>query len=86
MTFSLDDSALDALALADLVRRREVTPSELLEAAFARMDAVNPKLNAVVQRMEGEARAAIAAGLPEGPFTGVRFLFKDLMANAPVSR
>ena len=81
MTFSLDDPAPDALALADLVRRREVTPSELLEAAFARMDAVNPKLNAVVRRMEGEARAAIAAGLPEGPFTGVPFLLKDLMAE-----
>jgi len=81
VTFSLDDPALDALALADLVRRREVTPSELLEAALARMDAVNPKLNAVVRRMEGEARAAIAAGLPEGPFTGVPFLLKDLMAE-----
>lgn len=81
MTSPLDDPALDALALADLVRRREVTPAELLDAALARMDAVNPRLNAVVLRMEGEARAAIATGLPQGPFTGVPFLLKDLMAE-----
>ena len=81
MTTLLDDPALDGLALADLVRRREVTQTELLDAALAKMDAVNPKLNAVVRRMEGEARSAIAAGLPEGPFTGVPFLLKDLMAE-----
>jgi len=77
----LDDPAFDALALAELVRRREVTPAELLDAALAKMDAENPKLNAVVRRMEGEARSAIAAGLPEGAFTGVPFLLKDLMAE-----
>lgn len=80
MTPPLDDPALDALALADLVRRREVSAAELLDAALARLDAWNPRLNAVVRRMEGEARAAIAAGLPDGPFTGVPFLLKDLMA------
>ncbi len=81
MTARLDDPALDALALADLVRRREATPTELLDATLAKMDSVNPKLNAVVRRTEIEARSAIAAGLPEGPFTGVPFLLKDLMAE-----
>jgi amidase len=68
----------DGLALADLVRRGEVSAEELLEAALERLDARNPILNAVVLRMEREARAAIAAGLPKGPFAGVPYLVKDL--------
>jgi amidase len=38
----------DALALAEAVRRREIAPVELVEAAFARLDAVEPRLNAFV--------------------------------------
>jgi amidase len=69
----------DALGLADLVRRGEVSPTELLEEALARTALVNPKINAVIHLMEARARAAIAAGLPDGPFRGVPFLIKDLM-------
>jgi Asp-tRNA(Asn)/Glu-tRNA(Gln) amidotransferase A subunit family amidase len=69
---------LDGVALADLVRRREVSPEALLDAALERLDARNPAVNAVVLRLEREARAAIAAGLPRGPFTGVPYLVKDL--------
>ncbi|HEX6573205.1 MAG TPA: amidase [Steroidobacteraceae bacterium] len=69
----------DALGLAALVRNGEVTPGELLDEALARTAAVNPKLNAVIHLMEARARAAIAAGLPDGPFRGVPFLLKDLM-------
>jgi amidase len=69
----------DALGLADLVRRREVTPDELLDAALARQTAWNPVINAVVMPLEDHARAAIAAGLPDGPFRGVPFLLKDLV-------
>lgn len=68
----------DALGLAELVARREVGPEELLDAALVRMEARNPTLNAVVIPMLEEARAALAAGLPEGRFRGVPFLLKDL--------
>ena len=70
----------DGLGLADLVRRKEVKPEELLEAAITRIDAINPKLNAVVTKMYDEARKTIAMGLPDGPFKGVPFLLKDLGA------
>ncbi len=69
----------DALGLAELVRRGEVSPTELLDEALARTAQVNPKINAVIHLMEGRAREAIAAGLPDGPFRGVPFLIKDLM-------
>ena len=69
----------DALGLAELVRRGEVSPSELLDEALARTALVNPKINAVIHLMEARAREAIAAGLPDGPFRGVPFLIKDLM-------
>jgi len=52
----------------------------VLDAAIARTEAVNPKINAVNLKMYDEARARIAAGLPQGPFTGVPFLLKDLGA------
>ncbi len=70
----------DATALAELVRRREVTPAELLEAAIARLEAVNPRINAVVTKLYERARAEAAGVLPDGPFTGVPFLTKDLLA------
>jgi amidase len=69
----------DALGLAQLVQRGEVSPGELLDEALARTAAVNPKINAVIHLMEEKARAAIATGLPEGPFRGVPFLIKDLV-------
>src|SRR6266511_2441288 len=71
---------LDALALAELVARREVTALELLEAALERADARNPALNAIVARYDDEARRRAAAPLPAGPLSGVPFLVKDLLA------
>jgi amidase len=68
------------LGLAGLVRDREVTPSELVEAAIARVQAVNPKVNAIVHQPYGLARRAAAAPLPKGPFSGVPFVVKDLLA------
>jgi amidase len=79
----------DALGLADLVRRRQVTAEELLEAAMARVEARNPSVNAVVMRLYDYGRQAIAAGLPDGPLTGVPFLLKDLsaaLAGVPTTR
>lgn len=69
---------LDGLGLAELVRRKEVTPQELLDWALANVAAVNPDLNCIAHRHEESARAQIARGLPDGPFRGVPFLVKDL--------
>ncbi len=70
----------DALGLADLVRRREVDATHLLDRAIARTEAVNGQINAVVLKHYDLARAQIAAGPPDGPFSGVPFLVKDLGA------
>jgi amidase/6-aminohexanoate-cyclic-dimer hydrolase len=69
---------LDALALAEGVRRKDFTARELADAAFARIEAVNGKLAAIVYVARDFADAQLAAGLPDGPFTGVPFLVKDL--------
>ena len=71
---------MDATDQAALVRRGVVSPTELLEAAFERIEAINPQLNAVVIRWFDEARSA-ATQLPAGPFRGVPFLLKDLWAH-----
>ena len=78
----MDDLAfLDATAQADLVRRKEVKPIELVDAAIERIERLNPTLNAVVTPMYDEARKVAAAPLPDGPFAGVPFLLKDLNAE-----
>lgn len=69
----------DATGLADLVRSGDVTPTELLELALERIDALNPSVNAVVRLMEADARRD-AARPPSGPFGGVPFLAKDLVS------
>ncbi len=68
----------DAVGLAELVRTKQASPAELLDAAIARTEAVNPRLNAVVIEHFDRARAAVARGLPDGPLRGVPFLLKDL--------
>jgi len=73
---------LDATAQADLVRRGEVTPSELVDAAIARIEARNPVLNAVITPLFDKARATAAGELPDGPFSGVPFLLKDAVAHS----
>jgi len=76
---------LDATALAQLVRAREVRASELVEEAIARAEALNPALNALVCTMYDHARAAAAAlddgGRGDAPFAGVPFLMKDFCAE-----
>lgn len=73
-----DYDKYDGLGLAALVKRGDVTAAELLDEAIARTEAINPKINAVIMKHYDEARAQIARGLPEGLFSGVPFLLKDL--------
>jgi amidase len=74
-----EETWLDATAQADLVRRGQVSPKELVEAAIARITAVNPKLDAVIRtRFDAARQEAEDDQLPDGPFRGVPMLFKDL--------
>ena len=68
----------DMTGLAELVRQRKASPTELLEAAIGRAEALNPRFNFMAQKHYDYARAAIAKGLPKGAFTGVPWLLKDL--------
>lgn len=68
----------DALGLAELVRNGEVTATELLDAAIARAEMRNPTVNAIVDKLYDHGRDTVAAGLPDGPFTGVPYLLKDI--------
>ena len=72
---------MDATRQAELVRRKEVTPVELVDAAIERIERLNPELNAVVTPMYDQAREAAQGVLPEGRFHGVPFLLKDLVAS-----
>jgi len=64
-----------------LVRNKEVQPIELVEAAIARIERLNPTLNAVVTPMYDLARTFAGGKIPAGPFTGVPFLLKDIIAS-----
>jgi amidase len=73
-----DYASYDGLGLAELVAKKGVTPKELVEAAIARIEALNPTLNAVVYKGYDDARRDAVGDLPDGPFRGVPFLIKDL--------
>jgi amidase len=77
---TLDYGVQDATALAKLVRRKEVSPRELVTTAIERIERSNQKLNAVIHTMFERALATADAPLPDGPFTGVPFLLKDLLS------
>jgi amidase len=74
-----DDLAfLDARAQAELVRRGDLAPLELVDAAITRVEKLNPELNAVIHPRFERARAEAAGELPDGPFRGVPVVIKDL--------
>ncbi len=72
---------LDATAQAHLVRRGQVSPAELVEAAIERIESDDQTVHAVNMRWFDHAREVAAGPLPEGPFRGVPFLLKDLWAH-----
>ncbi len=68
----------DAIDLARLIDRGEISPSEALEWAIDRAAVVDPKLNAIVVRHFDRARERALGALPDAPLRGVPFLLKDL--------
>ena len=74
---------MDATAQAELVSSGEATPAELMDAAVARAEKVNPEINAIIHDLSDAGREQAAGDVPDGPFKGVPFLLKDLgAANA----
>ena len=81
-----DLASLDATAQAELVRTGDASPLELVDAAIARVEKLNPELNAVIHQLFDRARQRAAGDLPDGPFRGVPTVIKDLdgsYAGAP---
>ena len=80
MTDATQFHRMDATAQAELVRSGQASPLELVDHAIGRIEALNPRLNAVIHERFELARAQARTGdLPDGPFRGVPILFKDLM-------
>jgi amidase len=75
-----DLASLDATSLAELIRRRELSPLELVDDVVARIEKVNPRLNAVTFLQLERAREQARGVLPAGPFQGVPYLLKDVVA------
>src|SRR5271166_6242161 len=78
----------DGLGLAELVRQKRVNPRDLLDEARSRCDRINPRLNAVIRRVDAQAERAAASVDRSLPFAGVPFLVKDLgpaLAGTPLT-
>ena len=75
-----DYGSFDALALAELVRKKEVEPIELVDAAIEKIERLNPNLNAVITPLFEQGRKAASGNLPPGPLMGVPYLLKDIGA------
>lgn len=83
-----DYANYDALGLAQLIKNKDISPSELLQTAIAQTEQQNPSINAVITKLYEHGQQQIEQGLPEGPFSGVPFLLKDLLgslAGTPLS-
>ena len=74
-------SNYDGLGLSELIRKKEISALELVEESIARIEKHNPNLNAVVTKIYDSARDCAQKPLPDGPFAGVPFLVKDLLAT-----
>src|SRR5471032_2228901 len=80
----------DAIALAELIRTKEVSPVEVVQAHLDRIAAVNSKVNAIVTvaddalKVAKAAEAAVLAGDELGPLHGVPFTVKDSIDTAGV--
>ena len=76
-----DFGQYDAVGLAELIRRKEVTPLELVDEVIDRIERVNPTLNGVTIKMYDHARELAQGDIGNGPLAGVPFLLKDFLAE-----
>jgi amidase len=74
------DSFLDATTQAELVRSGAASPLELVDDAINRIEKLDGELNAVIHPLFEKAREQARGPLPDGPFTGVPLVLKDLFA------
>ena len=79
-------ACLDGLGLAELIRKKEVTPREVAEAALAGVHKINPKINAVIETYDDRIEKSDALRAPDRIFSGVPFFLKDLGATEAGSR
>ena len=73
-----DFATLDATAQAELVRSGQASATELVDAAIARIESIDPEINAFTTTRFDRARREAAGDLPDGAFRGVPFALKDL--------
>lgn len=81
-------SQFDGIGLAELIQQKEVSPSEVVDAAIQQIEKYNPQVNAVVYKMYEQAKREAVKDLVSAPFAGVPFLIKDLgidFAGTPTS-
>ena len=76
-----DYANYDAIGLAQLVKKKDISASELLDTAIAHAEKENPAINAIITKLYEFGHEQIAQGLPDGPFSGVPFLLKDLLGS-----
>jgi amidase len=82
-----DFSSYDAIGLAELIRARLISPRDLIEDTIRKIEAVDPKLNAVICKTYDRARQAASGAPGESPLAGVPFLVKDnaTIAGVPLT-
>jgi amidase len=74
-------ACFDAIALADQIRRKRLSASEVLETSIATIEKLNPRLNAVICKLYAQARDQLSTLNAQSPLCGVPFLAKDLFAE-----
>jgi amidase len=71
----------DALGLAELVARKQVTPKELANLAVKAVETIDGKVKSVVELYDDRISGLDEAALGSGPFRGVPFLIKDVFGH-----
>jgi amidase len=74
-------SSCDGIALAELVRKREVSPKELAQLFVEAVEKINPEINAVIEVYFDSIKQLDDQAISAGPLAGVPFLMKDIGAG-----